>query len=737
MMTSILRASVLTLMSACLVSAGQFAARLDSLEDYSLSNCTLFEIESLEIQFPSATLTFGPGKLYLTGYFRDRPTAAFFVGRGEFVYRPPDATESQQVRRFYGEDSIHVIFDQVYMGFPWNSAILSQLDRPGQTENPPYKAKVSFDQTRSLPDRMFKYNLPFHLYKAAMERRADFVWVDVLKGRYKHTLYVFDPYEREQLSVFKCAPSFKRPQIVSSAEDRRHRRGREYISEFDIFRYDIDANISTYSKSSIECGMRLKVNSDSIRYAAFVLPPEYKIDSVGGDVAEFVKQKDRPELLVELSDCFYAGDTVKVDVYYRTNLFRHYMMYGVVHDNLIFWYPGTGRRQLSEYTLRYTIDKGYGFISVGDRIRDTVIDGRRVLEYRTPRPVAYVSFNYGLFDSVAVESAGIPITIYSLSKLQGSHILSSGSMREVTDDIAASFGFYAENFAPYPFRRLDVAAMSVGFGQGSPGVVHMSGSTFGRGEKGVDDKFRAHEVAHQWWGHLVSPATYRDVWLSEGLAEYSAMMYIQLVKKEEDVFRWVLKDWRKKITKSGKLNGKKSVGFQAGAIALGHRLRSELSPGDYEAIIYYKASYLLHMLRFELEEVQKKPGEFFRLLSEFALRYSETPATTQDFVRASEQYLGGRGAQFFDQWLYGWQVPKIKGKARKKNDGSVDISIDVSEVGANFETPYPVRFLMTDNSIDLKYYYLKRGKNGFTYRPAAGLKVKSVGFNPDYDILER
>ncbi|UCD93696.1 MAG: hypothetical protein JSU69_07960 [Candidatus Zixiibacteriota bacterium] len=710
---------------------------LDSLENYSMNNSRLIKIESMEIQLPSATLTFGAGELYFTGHFRDRPTAAFFVGSGEFVYRPPNETESQQVRRFYKSDSIHVAFDQVYMAFPWNSRVFDPLDTAGQAENPSYKIKVSFNLSRSLPDRMFKYNLPFHLYKEGMEGQTDFIWVDVIKVMYNHTVYVYDPYEREQVSVFKHASNFKRPQVVSAAGDSLYRRGREFTPEFDLFRYDIDVDISTYSKSSIICRMLLNVGSDSTRYASFVLPPEYRIDSVRGDVTQFIKDKDRPELMVEFSEYFHAGDTIEVEVFYRTNLFRHYMNYGVVHENLIFWYPGPGRRQLSEYHMRYAIDRDYDFISVGDMVSDTVIEGRRVLEYQSPRPIAYVSFNYGLFDSVTVENSGIPITVYSLSKLHGSPIFGRRDPGEVTDDIAGSFAFYSDNIAPYPFRRLDVAAMSVGFGQGSPGVVHMSESTFGRGEKGVDDKFRAHEVAHQWWGHLVSPATYRDVWLSEGLAEYSAMMYIQAEKKQNDVFRQVLKDWKKKITRSGKLRGEKSEGFRAGAIILGQRLRSELSPGDYEAIIYCKAAYLLHMLRFELEEVQNKPREFVRLLSHFARKYSGRPVTTEDFVGVASQYLGDRAGQFFDQWLYGWRVPKIKSKAHKKDDGSAEISIDVSEIGEDFVTPYPVMIIMTDNSIDLQYYYLKRGKNSFSYRPAGGLKVKSVSFNPDYDILER
>ncbi len=40
--------------------------------------------------------------------------------------------------------------------------------------------------------------------------------------------------------------------------------------------------------------------------------------------------------------------------------------------------------------------------------------------------------------------------------------------------------------------------------------------------------FLAHEIAHQWWGHAVSAATYHDLWLSEGLSQYAAIRYLRM-----------------------------------------------------------------------------------------------------------------------------------------------------------------------------------------------------------------
>jgi len=61
-------------------------------------------------------------------------------------------------------------------------------------------------------------------------------------------------------------------------------------------------------------------------------------------------------------------------------------------------------------------------------------------------------------------------------------------------------------------------------------MIHLSFATFlGLADEGEDESFRAHEMAHQWWGIGVEPASYRDAWLSEGFAEFSGMWYMQII----------------------------------------------------------------------------------------------------------------------------------------------------------------------------------------------------------------
>ena len=532
---------------------GDFGAVIDSLNDFQIDRAREIDVDNLYFDFPHARLNLFRGKLYITGYFDGQPTVVFFLGEGRFLYRHHDPIEKQQIERFYRSDSVLVDFNYAYISFPWNSDFVQLIQPGGKIVDPSYRVKTLLKKMRSLPDKEFHYNLGFHLYRAGVENKSDYIWLDILKDDYQHTVYSYDPYSEEQVTLYKYTSNFKVPQLVSSTADSLKSPPDDFPLGYDNFEYNIDVDISTTAKSEITCTVFSRVECDRLKHFVLMLPEEYRIDTVWGDAVDFIKNKDRPELMLELSRFFHRGDTVEISVKYRTNLFRHYMRRGVVQSDLTHWYPAAGYRQLSEYTTRFTIDRGYDFICVGDKVRDTIIDERQVMIYKTPRPVAYITFNYGKFEKVAVDDAPVPITIEYYKGVAGSPIFGSSALDKVVEDISGAFEFYNDNFGPYPFDNLDVAAMAVGFGQGSPGVVHLSEVTFQRSEKGLDDKFRAHEVAHQWWGHLVNPNGYRDVWLSEGLAEYSAALYVQLGRQDEHTFRKILVEWRKDILQSGRM----------------------------------------------------------------------------------------------------------------------------------------------------------------------------------------
>jgi hypothetical protein len=129
--------------------------------------------------------------------------------------------------------------------------------------------------------------------------------------------------------------------------------------------------------------------------------------------------------------------------------------------------------------------------------------------------------------------------------------------------------------------------------------------------------------------------------------------------------------------------------------------------------------------------------QFLNLLSEFAANYADRLVTTEDFINIARKYLGDRTDPFFEQWLFGWQVPKIKKKRNINRDGSVEIKMEISEIPENFETLYPIQYLFDNNKFKTVVYRLKAGENIIEFSPDSSVFVKEIKFNAQNDILEQ
>ena len=108
----------------------------------------------------------------------------------------------------------------------------------------------------------------------------------------------------------------------------------------------------------------------------------------------------------------------------------------------------------------------------------------------------------------------------------------------VADQSARAVEFFASRFGPYPYADLALTQMPGNVSQGWPSLVFLSSFSFLTPEEKTElhvspvtrilsDSVIAHETAHQWWGDLISWRDYRDQWIFEALANYSALMMLE------------------------------------------------------------------------------------------------------------------------------------------------------------------------------------------------------------------
>jgi aminopeptidase N len=179
-----------------------------------------------------------------------------------------------------------------------------------------------------------------------------------------------------------------------------------------------------------------------------------------------------------------------------------------------------------------------------------------------------------------------------------------------------------------------------------------------------------HEVAHQWWGHVVGWSSYRDQWISEGFAEFSASLWVQQVKGiSKFISFW---EEQRKMIVEPQVATKGRKPYTIGPITAGYRLNTGKTGGAARFLIYPKGAYVLHMLRMLMYDSRDKSGDpdarFKAMMQDFVKTYFNQDASTEDFKRVVEKHMtpemdldGNRRMDwFFNQWVYGTEVPAYK-----------------------------------------------------------------------------
>ena len=117
------------------------------------------------------------------------------------------------------------------------------------------------------------------------------------------------------------------------------------------------------------------------------------------------------------------------------------------------------------------------------------------------------------FEEVPIEVKGIPRILAFGPDYQFSN---TTKMRNVAADVANSMQFYQLLFDDkLAGDTMYVTSIAGSHGQAFDGFLHLSEFTFAEEHPGASELFRAHEVAHQWWGHKIGWASYRDQWISD------------------------------------------------------------------------------------------------------------------------------------------------------------------------------------------------------------------------------
>jgi aminopeptidase N len=260
---------------------------------------------------------------------------------------------------------------------------------------------------------------------------------------------------------------------------------------------------------------------------------------------------------------------------------------------------------------------------------------------------------------------------------------------------------FTDFFGELPYRRLAVTQQTAtDYGQSWPGLVYLPITYFFdstvRHQLGMEDThgyFKVvgpHEVAHQWWGHLVGSNSYRDQWMSEGFSDMAAALFLQYIYTQHglDEYHRFWADQRQLLLKRNE-EGKRPI--DVGPVTLGMRLSNARSGVDtYRCLIYPKGAYILQMVRFMLRQPSGDPDARFKaLLHEFTRTFANRQASTEDFKAMLERYMtpemdvehNQRMDWFFAEYVYGTEYPsyKFRHSFSRDHDGNLVLNFKLTQ----------------------------------------------------------
>lgn len=292
------------------------------------------------------------------------------------------------------------------------------------------------------------------------------------------------------------------------------------------------------------------------------------------------------------------------------------------------WYPVNNHpSDKATYAFIITVAKPYVAAANGSLLAKIDNGPSRTYRWVEKRPMASYLATLAIanFEVVTGEGPnGLPIRYY----------LPPDAPQPVAEALAetpAMLRFFTEMLGPYPFETYGLAV--IGDERVRIGLEAQTLTLLPVQRVAAE---HLHELAHQWFGNSVTPATWQDIWLNEGFATYSEWLWVEHTQ--------------------GRAAFEALVRAQYLRMAQAKMWPPAQPPADqlFGPPIYIRGAWSLHALRLRLGD-----DVFFALLRAWVTRYQYGNASTADFMALAEEVSGQPLADFFQTWLYTAAVPSL------------------------------------------------------------------------------
>ena len=700
-------------------------------------------VNNLVIKRDAGVFTLKSGEIYFTPAVKDRTFGAVFFGEGELSLTPPTEVEKHTLSLFTKEKSITEAFTKLVLHFTDKSfdEIKASPQVTMSTNGPQAtRAQDNYRDNQTLLRRTLRRNVDLRkLVDLYNPQRPGFFTAFIEGKRFNKLIFQYDPLGIPMVSpeevllssygqtdgglwtAFHRADEYAKG-TASSDEDHRI---------YDITHHEIDTVIRGTKLTSTDT-LTFRQLDNGARVLPFRLFPSMRVSRVkdeSGRDLDFVQEgkNDDADFGVIFPEPLEAGKTYKLTIEYGGGD----ALFDVGGGNFFLgprstWYPnneGTAFGDRATFDITYHYAKDRTLIGTGAAVAPPVADGGNMMVKWSSgqTALAVAGFNYGGFKKKELldKDTGYNLEFYAnesatsasaFAENQGSMstLGMGGRMLDITQNATRLFDSY---FGKLPYTRLALTQQPAGnFGQAWPTLVYMPFTAFldrtqrylasdGNTRFATADFFEyvaPHEIAHQWWGHMVGWKSYHDQWMSEGFSEFSASIYVQHVMRDEGLFIKYWNDQRDLITQARPQTADKRP-YTVGPVTQGYRLNSGKTGGVARFMIYPKGAYILHMLRMMMYDRSTRDSRFKAMMQDFIKTHYNLDVSTEDFKRVVEKHMtsqmdldgNGRMDWFFDAWVYGTEMPSYKFEYQLAGT-TLTGKVTQSGVSDKFKMPVPV-----------------------------------------------
>ncbi len=252
--------------------------------------------------------------------------------------------------------------------------------------------------------------------------------------------------------------------------------------------------------------------------------------------------------------------------------------------------------------------------------------------WRENYPIATYLISFAAADYVIIHDT-LNYGDYTMPIISYTHRDDSADAAEDWSNLPLILSFYSDLFGVYPFITEKYGMVKLP--NDGWAMENQTNTFWAINTPGTHyyEATVAHEASHQWWGDMISPGTWKDIWLNEGFATYCEALYMDY--------------WPGGTPYEDYIVGLMNYYLAYENYPMGHPITIYNPPDLWNPTTYEKGACVLHMLRQLVGD-----SVFFQILRTYADSFKYGNAITSEFTSLVEDISGMDLSWFFDEWLY-------------------------------------------------------------------------------------